>query len=211
MKRIGIVLALCFVAGAAPAADLLAVYQRALQNDPQLREAEATRLAVLEAKPQALSALLPRLSRNGQISRERATGSINQTQVLALPACGPAIPAGAPCAAAGTPTTVTELFPFSVKIDTTTHRYTVDLKQSLFRWENWQALKRADSQSAQAEADYQPAQPDLMQRVSQRYFPVLGAQEDRQAQKMPLISLTPQLDQAKARYQIRLIAVTDVE
>src|SRR5260370_12815965 len=101
MKRIGIVLALYFVTGAAPAADLLAVYQRALQNDPQLREAEATRLAVLEAKPQALSALLPHLSGNGQISRERDSGSINQTQVLALPPCGPAIPAGAPCAAAG--------------------------------------------------------------------------------------------------------------
>ncbi len=179
MKRIGIVLALYLVTAAAPAADLLAVYQRALQNDPQLREAEATRLAVLEAKPQALSALLPHLSGNGQISRERDTGSINQTQVLALPPCGPAIPAGAPCAAAGTPTTVTELFPFSGKIDTTIHRYTVDLKQSLFRWENWQALKRADSQVAQAEADYQAAQQDLMERVSQRYFDVLGARSGR--------------------------------
>src|SRR5258708_39009237 len=138
MKRIGIVLALYFVTGAAPAADLLAVCARALQTDRQRREAEATCVAVLEGKPQALSALLPHLSGNGQISRERDTGSINQTQVLALPACGPAIPAGAPCAAAGTPTTVTELFPFSGKIDTTTHRYTVDLKQNLFRWENWQ-------------------------------------------------------------------------
>src|SRR5882762_7784982 len=211
MKRIGIVLALYLVTAAAPAADLLAVYQRALQNDPQLREAEATRLAALEAKPQALSALLPHLSGNGQISRERDTGSINQTQVLALPPCGPAIPAGAPCAAAGTPTTVTELFPFSGKIDTTIHRYTVDLKQSLFRWENWQALKRADSQVAQAEADYQAAQQDLMERVSQRYFDVLGAQDDLQAQQMALISVTRQLDQAEARYRIGLIAITDVE
>src|SRR5258708_22819933 len=211
MKRIGIVLALYLVSAAAPAADLLAVYQRALQNDPQLREAEAPRLAALEAKPQALSALLPHLSGNGQISRERDTGSINQTQVLALPPCGPAIPAGAPCAAAGTPTTVTELFPFTGKIDTPTHRYTVDLKQSLFRWENWQALKRADSQVAQAEADYQAAQQDLMERVSQRYFDVLGAQDDLQAQQMALISVTRQLDQAEARYQIGLIAVTDVE
>ena len=40
------------------AADLVAVYQRALQNDPQLREAAAHRLAALESKPQALSALL---------------------------------------------------------------------------------------------------------------------------------------------------------
>jgi outer membrane protein len=211
MKRLATVLALYLVTNAVPAADLVAVYQRALQNDPQLREAEATRLAALEAKPQALSALLPQLAGNAKISRERDTGSINQTQVLALPPCGPAVPAGAPCAPPGTPTSVTESFPFSGKIDTTVHQYTVDLKQSLFRWENWQALKRADSQVAQAEADYQAAQQDLMERVSQRYFDVLGAQDDLEAQQVALISVTRQLDQAEARYQIGLIAVTDVE
>src|SRR6202789_697819 len=211
MKQFLIVSALCFAASSAPAADLLAVYQRALQNDPQLREAEATRLAALEAKPQALSALLPQLTGNGKISRERDTGSINETESLALPPCGPAVPAGAPCAAAGTPTTVTESFPFSGKVDTTIHQYTIDLKQSLFRWENWEALKRADSQVAQAEADYQAAQQDLMERVAQRYFDVLGAQDDLEAQQVALVSVNRQLDQAEARYQIGLIAVTDVE
>ena len=209
MKRI--VLVLCLFASTAPAADLLAVYQRALQNDPQLREAEATRLAALEAKPQALSALLPQLSGNGTISRERDTGTQNQVETLQLPACGPTVPAGAPCAPPGTPTTAFESFAFSGKTDTTIHRYTIDLKQSLFRWENWQALKRADSQVAQAEADYQAAQQDLMERVAQRYFDVLGAQDDLQAQQMSLVSVTRQLDQAEARYQIGLIAVTDVE
>ena len=211
MKQFLIVSALCFAASSAPAADLLAVYQRALQNDPQLREAEATRLAALEAKPQALSALLPQLSGNGKISRERDTGSINQTESLELPPCGPTVPAGAPCAAAGTPTTVFETFPFNGKVDTTIHQYTVDLKQNLFRWENWEALKRADSQVAQAEADYQAAQQDLMERVAQRYFDVLGAQDDLEAQQVSLISVNRQLDQAEARYKIGLIAVTDVE
>ena len=56
------------------AADLLAVYQRALQNDPQLREAEAHRLAALESKPQALSALLPQLSGTALASKERDVG-----------------------------------------------------------------------------------------------------------------------------------------
>ena len=100
---------------------------------------------------------------------------------------------------------------FTGRIDTTIHHYTVDLKQSLFRWENWQALKRADSQVAQAEADYQAAQQDLMERVAQRYFDVLGAQDDLEAQQVALVSVTRQLDQAEARYQIGLIAVTDVE
>ncbi len=204
-------LALYLVTHAVQAADLLAVYQRALQNDPQLREAEATRLAALESKPQALSVLLPQLTGNGHASREHDTGSINTTQTLALPPCGPTVPPGQPCASPGAPSTITESFPFSGKIDTTVHQYTIDLKQNLFRWENWEALKRADSQVAQAEADYQAAQQDLMERVAQRYFDVLGAQDDVEAQQVALVSVNRQLAQAEARYQIGLIAVTDVE
>jgi outer membrane protein len=195
MKRLLTLLALVWSAAAAPAADLLAVYQRALQNDPQLREAEATRLAALEAKPQALSALLPQLSGSGIVTRERDTGSTNTTEPVSAP---------------GQPTQL-ESFPFDGRVDTTTHRYGVDLKQNVFRWENWVALKRADAQVAQAEADYQAARQDLMERVAQRYFDVLSAQDDLEAQQTALISINRQLEQAESRYQIGLIAVTDVE
>ena len=50
------------------AADLLSVYQRALQNDPQIREADANRLASRESKPQALAALLPQINASGSYS-----------------------------------------------------------------------------------------------------------------------------------------------
>jgi outer membrane protein len=209
MNRLLIVIALCVSAIPASAADLLAVYQRALQNDPQLREAEATRLATLEAKPQALSALLPQLTGNGLISKERDTGSQNTTQAVGLPPCGPQVPP--PCSSSSTPTTIFESFPFDGKVDTTTHKYTVNLRQNIFNWSNWETLKRADSQVAQAEADYQAAQQDLMERVAQRYFDVLGAQDDLEAQQVALTSVTRQLEQAEARYKIGLIAVTDVE
>ena len=89
MKRLAIVCGLYLLSSAAPGSDLLAVYQRALQNDPQLREAEATRLAALEAKPQALAALLPQLSGSGNISREHDTGSQNTTQFVTVPPCAP--------------------------------------------------------------------------------------------------------------------------
>src|ERR1700727_265818 len=195
MKRLLTLLALCASVSPAPAADLLAVYQRALQNDPQLREAEATRLATLEAKPQALSALLPQLSGSGIVTRERDTGSSNTTEPVSAP---------------GTPVQL-ESFPFAGRTTTTTHRYGLDLKQNIFRWENWVALQRADAQVAQAEADYQAAQQDLIERVAQRYFDVLGAQDDLEAQQVALTSIQRQLDQAESRFQIGLIAVTDVE
>ena len=44
-------------AGALHAADLLSVYERALQNDPLIREADATRLASRESKPLEVAAL----------------------------------------------------------------------------------------------------------------------------------------------------------
>jgi outer membrane protein len=195
MKRLLTLFALCVSATSAPAADLLAVYQRALQNDPQLREAEANRLAALETKPQALAALLPQLSGNGVITREHDRGLSTVTQPLSSPP-GPVL---------------LQTYPFDGRITTTTHRYGIDLKQNLFRWENWVALQRADAQVAQAEADYQAAQQDLMARVAQRYFDVLAAQDDLEAQQVALTSIQRQLEQAESRFQIGLIAITDVE
>src|SRR6202165_2576968 len=195
MKPSLTLLALVFSVRAAPAADLLAVYQRALQNDPQLREAEANRLAALETKPQALAALLPQLAGNGQVTRQHDSGTSTITQPLSSPP-GPVL---------------LQTYPFDGRIITTTHKYGIDLRQNLFRWENWVALQRADAQVAQAEADYQAAQQDLMERVAQRYFDVLAAQDDLEAQQLALTSIQRQLDQAESRFQIGLIAITDVE
>jgi len=194
MKAFLIALSLSLAWSAAPAADLLAVYQRALQNDPQLKEAEATRLAALESKPQALSALLPQVSASGTVSKEKDAGQSNQTETVQVDGG-----------------TVIESFPFNGRVTTITHKYGVDLKQNLFRWANWVALQQADAQVAQAEADYQAAQQDLIARVAQRYFDVLAAQDDLDAQRGNLESVSRQVDQAEKRYQVGLIAVTDVQ
>src|ERR1700731_1699527 len=85
MKRLLTLFALCMSVTAAPAADLLAVYQRALQNDPQLREAEANRLAALETKPQALPAPRPQPAGNGQVTRQHDSGTSTITQPLSSP------------------------------------------------------------------------------------------------------------------------------
>ena len=189
-------LLLCSAVPCTAASDLLAVYQRALQNDPQLREAEANRLAALEAKPQAVSALLPQLTGSAQVSKETDVGPNTFSQALQL--------------APNTPPTV-ETSPFNGTTNTTNHIYRVDLKQNLFNWANWVALKSADHQVAQAEADYQAAKQDLIERVAQRYFDVLAAQDDLEAQEAALASVSHHLDQAEARYTIGLIAITDVE
>src|SRR5271155_2117139 len=194
MKHFLIVLSSCLVWNAAPAADLLAVYQRALQNDPQLKEAEANRLAALESKPQALAALLPQLAGSGTISKEKDDGQSNQVETVQENGQN-----------------FSESFPFNGRVTTIDHKYGIDLKQNLFRWENWVALQRADAQVAQAEADYQAAQQDLIARVAQRYFDVLAAQDDLDAQRGNLESVNRQLEQSEKRYEVGLVAITDVQ
>src|SRR5258708_33613880 len=79
MKRLLTLVACILSFHAAAAADLVAVYQRAQQNDPQLREAEANRLAALESKPHALAALLAQVTGSAAASKERDTGASNQS------------------------------------------------------------------------------------------------------------------------------------
>ncbi len=193
-----ILVAWCLALAQAQAADLMAVYGRALQNDPQLRESEANRLAALEAKPQAVAALLPQLSANGTVTHERDSGSSNTVELVNGELNGAAINS-------------VESFPFGGRTLTNSSHYGFDLRQNLFRWENWVALRRADARVAQAEADYQAAQQDLMIRVAQRYFDVLGAEDDLDAQQEALSSVSRQLAQAERRYAVGLVAVTDVQ
>jgi outer membrane protein len=198
MKRLLTLVACIFSFHAAAAADLVAVYQRALQNDPQLREAEANRLAALESKPQALAALLPTVTGTAIANKERDTGATNQAFSFTD-------------VSTGKPIVVVENQDFNGHTTTHNHKYGVDLKENLFRWENWVALQRADAQVAQAEADYQAAQQDLMSRVAQRYFDVLASQDDLDAQQGALASVNRQLEQAEKRYEVGLIAITDVQ
>ena len=137
---------------------------------------------------------MPQISGSGTISQEKDKGQSNQTEEVQANGQN-----------------FIESFPFNGRVDTTTHKYGVDLSQNLFNWDNWVALKRADAQVAQAEADYQAAQQDLISRVAQRYFDVLAAKDDLEAQRANLESVNRQLEQAEKRYQVGLIAVTDVE
>ena len=89
--------------------------------------------------------------------------------------------------------------------------YDAQLSQTLFRWDQWQRLKQADSQVALAEADYRAAQQDLMVRVSQRYFDVLAADDTLTAAEATLEAVGRQLEQAEKRFEVGLIAITDVQ
>ena len=84
------------------------------------------------------------------------------------------------------------------------------LQVNLFSWGNWVALKSANHTVAQGEANYLAAQQDLIARVAQQYFNVLGAADTLAAQESALQSATRQLEQAERRYEVGLIAVTRI-
>jgi outer membrane protein len=172
-------------------ADLDSIYQQALKNDPVIREAEANRLAARESKPQALSALLPQLTAGGRYLDDDSDGS--RTFLVEQPD-GTVIPGVADSE--------------SQSQDT---NWDVTLRQSVFRWENWAALRRANAESAQAEADYQAAQQDLIIRTSEAYFFVLAAQDTLEAAQAAHDAIARQLEQSEKRFEVGLIAVTDVQ
>jgi outer membrane protein len=182
---------MCLTIGSAQAADLVTVYQKALQNDPQIREADANRLASRESKPQALAALLPQINASGALEKTESDGSSTFADVGAL----------------NNVTIITRDTDSSV--DTTS--WQVQLRQTVFRWDQWSSLKRADASVAQAEADYQAAQQNLIARTAQRYFDVLAAQDTVDAAEATLEAFSRQLEQADKRFEVGLIAITDVQ
>jgi outer membrane protein len=131
----------------AGAVSLLDAYRDALRSDPTLREAAALRLATLETKPQARAALLPQFEGTGSYERQYASGTQNFTQRIET----------------GEVVTLTTGF----EQDTEPRRaWQLRATQTLFRWDQWVALRQADRQLARAEAEFRAAEQDLMARVA---------------------------------------------
>lgn len=175
-------LASLLLAGAASAEDLLSVYDQALVNDPQIREAEALRLAQRQSRPLAIANLLPGV--NAQAGRRRDWG----TQTFN----------GVPIEGTG-------------DAYATRDSWSLSITQPLFSWQDWIALRSANQQVAQAEADYMARQQALAQRVAQQYFAVLNARDNLRAVEAARNATQRQLEQAEQRFEVGLIAITDVQ
>src|SRR5213082_3385533 len=182
-----IALMLLTLSGVAASKDLAGVFEDAVHNDPVIRQADANRLAAREARPQALAALLPQLSGTAGISGAHSAGY--QDQVFQPPTAER----------------------FQITTDTNTRQWAVNLRQNLFSWANWMALKEAGREVAQAEATYQAAEQQLILRVAQAYFNVLAAEDGLEANQASLEAISRQLDQANKRFEVGLIAITDVQ
>ena len=171
----------------AQSASLLEVYQRALQSDPLIHEAESRRLASLERETQARSRLLPELSVGNRYSVSNFDGSSVE---------------------AGASGNVASVSSQSTNIST---GWQIQLTQTLFQWDRWVGLKQAGKRSAKAEIDYEIQQQDLIIRVVTRYLNVLAAEDNLVSINSNKLAIARQLEQAKQRFEVGLIAVTAVQ
>lgn len=170
----------------ANAESLLEVYQQALQSDPLIHEAEARRLATLEAVPQARGSLLPQLNAGGSWSTGSRSGrtAFQDQGVIAVQA---------------------------TESESDSFGWGAELRQTVFRWDQFIGLKQANKRVAQAEIDFEAAQQDLIVRVVTRYFEVLGAEDRLTSIHADRLAIARQLEQAKQRFEVGLIAITDVQ
>jgi outer membrane protein len=187
----------CLASFTASSEDLLTIFDQAVVNDPTVREAEFTRKATREARPQAWAAYLPQI--NGSYNKGESEGSrtVSGAQQIEDP---------------NDPNRLI-LQPFSQNnsFEPETSGWGIQLRQTIFSWDGLVQLKQSGRIAAQADADYGVAQQDLALRVSTRYFDVLAALDNVQAQQASLDAISRQLEQADKRFEVGLIAITDVQ
>ena len=96
------------------------------------------------------------------------------------------------------------------KYDYSTNSYGLNLKQMIYRHDYFVQYKQADYQVAQASANFNNAAQELILRVSQRYFDVLGAIDNLDFATAEKKSIEEQLNQTRQRFEVGLTAITDV-
>lgn len=173
---------LCGLASASQAEDLLQIYDLAVQSDPQIRQAEQELFATREVMPQARSLLLPNLSVVGTVDYQNVDSS-------------------------GTSSFGTS---FSRNDSFGTQGAQAVVSQTVYNRANWMTLKQTDNIIAQAEAQYRDAQITLMVNTADRYFGVLRAADAVTVQEALVRADERQLEQSRQRFEVGLVAITDV-
>lgn len=160
---------------------LLDVFDLAVEADPEYQSAVAANLAAQELSPQARSFLLPNIS-GGGFARYNYL-DVRKTNT-----------------GFGTGTT-----------DFGQQQADLSLTQPVYRRDLWIQLEQADLRTRQANAEFAFSRQELMLRVAERYFDVLRAIDQLTFARSALEAFGQQLKQAQQRFEVGLIAITDVE
>jgi outer membrane protein len=176
------VLVLALLAAAQPAAaeDLLQVFRDSQRYDATYSAARNTLAAGRERLPQGRAALLPTLGLSGRAERGRIDSDSRD------PALAPSFVRNPDSAS-----------------------YTLEFRQPVFRRDNWLRYEQSDFQVRQAEATFGQASQDLIVRVAQAYFDVLGQNDTLTLVRAQKAATSEQLAQAKRNFEVGTATITD--
>ena len=161
-------------------ANLMDIVTLAEQNDQTLLAAQQKRLSIQENTPIARSNLLPQIGASAGLN-------YNRTEIKSN----------------GIPNAPTV-------IEGSGRNLGLSLNQVIYNRIDNLNLGIADLQAKQADIDYASAQQDLLLRASTAYFAVLQANASLQLAVASQKAFKNQLEQAQKRYEVGLVAVTDV-
>nr|NOY03874.1 TolC family outer membrane protein [Gammaproteobacteria bacterium] len=99
---------------------------------------------------------------------------------------------------------------FDKKIGYNNYGYRLELRQTIYRRDNFLQLDEADTRILQAKAEYQAAEQELILRLAKAYFEVLAAQDTLHFARAEKESIARQLEQTQQRFEVGLTAITDV-
>lgn len=158
-------------------------FERAQQSDPEIQAAKAEYEAAAENIPQARSALLP------QITLDVFAGNSDRT----------------------TSNATDSFLAQSGSSDIDNQGYQLTLTQSLYNHQYYKLLDQAKASVASAAAFYSAQQQQLLIRVAEQYFDVLAAEDNLRFARAEKKAVAKQLEQTKKRFEVGLIAITDVK
>ncbi len=176
----------------AQANDLSQLYDIAVTRDAVLQSAAFQRDALIEARPQAVAALLPQVAASASAARNRDV--YDTEQISSVQAAGCELAAAARTA----------------RCYGTSRGLGLNLSQTLWSYQAFNQLKEADAQAAAAQASFRGAQQDLVLRVAQAYFAILSAGDQLVTNRSERQAFGAMLEQARVRQNTGVGAHTDV-
>jgi len=176
--------------------NLLDVYRLAKDGDPTFLASEAGNRATSERINQSMASLLPQLSASASYSKSDDESQSSSNALFT--------PDDAAFAPRDVPRTSES------ESDTTTTRYRINLTQELYNHGTWLNLRQSEKRSLQSKVNHEGSKQDLIVRSAEAYFNVLAAMDSVAFSKAETEAVSKELAQTKQRFDVGLIAITDV-
>lgn len=196
LTPLALALALGFAASAAQAQSLRELYEAARSYDATYLGARAQAESAQFRADQAGALRLPTVGLQASSTLERTDVSNQNTSADTDPVTG--LPTG-------TYSTVTT----DTKVRTTTSVVAVSAQQTLFNRANGATIDQAERGVALSQAQLRGAEQDLIVRVAQAYFDVLGANDTLSTVQASKKAISEQLASAKRNFEVGTATITD--